>query len=827
MPFQSETSLDEAFRQSLHLAFPPVLVRLLQALVNPSPSFPIIANFLRMDPMLTSRVLHIVNAPNYGFESKIADIERAAIAIGSNELFRLVISLSMQQRLQPKTSRARKMLFGDWRMAMWSALAAEGLAEKWCPDQKNLAYLAGILKDLPLFLALCRETLPDFLLKEVPLGTLPSQAQFTQEEQFWGVSHPDLSGSILLFWGLPPELAVAVHEHHELASADTKIPLSQAVIYATRWAELLLSPQAEAAELIAFELRLARVVEGGKEQVARIKEECAVRFDRLMEQLGIVPEAFSHDFHHNSLVTLEHYYFLALETLGGRGEFSLAYFGKMLQQQLSAFWHVASWDFFMQISPNTEGYLLKCEAGRLAPVQRISREEVLKTARPERIPLMFRGGDIGFLALAKQSAKLLRETPLSLFMHVLGIGLGERLLEQAGKESANNTLAEMLPTLTLDASGIVQAANKAMLGILRIPFIPEHTEAVGLLRTRLGVQLSGWAKAEPQGTFAPQAWLEAVAVPSKEATSPGRTIPMCITHVRIPAGGVVQCVPVPGVAPAFGVHVANPQLLDAFAGAGMMESYLLDDTGLVLWASAGNSVAQGKCMFAFSRAASGNTLEWNATWLKSQQGVTRVVLHFLENGKLVEKKCLLSPLITGHHRNYLLTVSQCEGAEAENTAPMQADAVTGLLGYSQCCIGIGQALEKMQTQGSQPGLLVCDVVGMASLNEKHGYQAGDAVLRRIGACLLTICPPDQGQPFRLGGDDFALLLHNTSEENMHTMASLLHEELAARSMGILRVNVGLLALQPGVHVRDQIIRAKSACARAAGEPSRTFMASTA
>lgn len=824
MSFQSETSLDEAFRQSLHLAFPPVLVRLLQALVNPAPSFPVIANFLRMDPMLTSRVLHIVNAPSYGFESKIADIERAAIAIGSNELFRLVISLSMQQRLQPKTPRARKMLYGDWRMTMWSALAAEGLAEKWCPEQKNLAYLAGVLKDLPLFLALCRETLPDFLQKEIPLGTMPSQAQFIQEEQFWGVSHPDLSGSILLFWGMPPELAVAVHEHHDLANADTKIPLSQAVIYATRWAELLLSPQADAAELIAFELRLARVVKGGKEQVNRIKEECAVRFDRLMEQLGIAPEAFSHDFHHNSLITLEHFYFLALETLGGRGEFSPVFFGKMLQQQLSAFWHVASWDFFVQPSPKAQGYILTCEAGRLAPVQRISRGEVLQTVRPERMPLVYKGTEIGFLALAKQSAKLLRETSLSLFMHVLGIGLGERLVEQAGKETASNVLAEILPTLTLDANGIVLAASKPMLTMLRLPFIPEHTEGAGLLRTRLGVQLPGWAKAEPQGSTAPQTWLEAVALPGKEGASPGRTMPMCITHVRFAAGGVVQCVPMPGAAPALGVHVANPQLLDAFAGAAMMESYLLDSAGNVLWANAGKEAAQGKNLFSLARPASGNMEDWHAKWLKSQHGGIRLALHFLENGKRVEKKCLLSPLLTGQKRTYLLTISQREGAEGENVAPTQPDAVTGLYGYSQCCIAIGQALEKMHTQGNVPGLLVCDVVGMAALNEKHGYQAGDAVLRRIGACLLTICPPDQGQAFRLGGDDFALLLHNTSEAGMQAMASLLHEELAARSMGIIRVNVGLLALQPGVPVRDQIIRAKAACARAVGEPGRTFLA---
>ena len=33
-----------------------------------------------------------------------------------------------------------------------------------------------------------------------------------------------------------------------------------------------------------------------------------------------------------------------------------------------------------------------------------------------------------------------------------------------------------------------------------------------------------------------------------------------------------------------------------------------------------------------------NAEEWNAKWLKSQHGATRLALHFLENGKRVEKK---------------------------------------------------------------------------------------------------------------------------------------------------------------------------------------------
>ncbi len=89
--------LDEAFDKGLQNAFPPVIVQLLKALLEPEPSFDTIARYLEMDALLAGKALHIVNTSTYDFSEKFTSLRRAAIAIETTNLFKLVISLPLQK----------------------------------------------------------------------------------------------------------------------------------------------------------------------------------------------------------------------------------------------------------------------------------------------------------------------------------------------------------------------------------------------------------------------------------------------------------------------------------------------------------------------------------------------------------------------------------------------------------------------------------------------------------------------------------------------------------------------------------------------------------
>lgn len=67
-------------------------------------------------------------------------------------------------------------------------------------------------------------------------------------------------------------------------------------------------------------------------------------------------------------------------------------------------------------------------------------------------------------------------------------------------------------------------------------------------------------------------------------------------------------------------------------------------------------------------------------------------------------------------------------------------------------------------QFGQSALLLVQLDDFKGFNDRHGYQAGDALLRRAADLIGGVCPPSQaGSVARLGGADFAVLMAQTTE----------------------------------------------------------------
>src|SRR5690606_25512945 len=59
--------------------------------------------------------------------------------------------------------------------------------------------------------------------------------------------------------------------------------------------------------------------------------------------------------------------------------------------------------------------------------------------------------------------------------------------------------------------------------------------------------------------------------------------------------------------------------------------------------------------------------------------------------------------------------------------------------------------------GRHVAVLLADVDGMKEINDRGGHRAGDEMLRTMAALLQDVAPAGAGA-FRVGGDEFALLL---------------------------------------------------------------------
>ena len=451
--------LDTAFDEGLQLAFPPVLVQLLRALLEPSPSFRAISGYLQMDTMLTGKVLHMVNSGTYGFNSRITDMERAAIAIGTNELFKLVISLSLQHRLAPKNKRAKGKHYGDWSMMLWSAIAAEAIASRLCPAQAQDAYLAGMLKDLPLFLELCKEEIPPFLARR-RLVSLPWQGQLPEEFTHWGYSHPELAKDIFLYWGFPFELAEAVRLHHDFEGRPSHSCLTQSVIYATRWAELLHAPGADPERVVPFYLALAAELGLDREGAKEFRGSCVDKFNRLLAQLGIEKFPYLENrLHDQSVLSIQHSYFLALGALNESASVSPRMFASTLQRYLRLFWGQTTFELCLSLPGCDRGSLFRSLSGAILTEEPVAVEEA--SARPGwfRMDIAGKGELHGFLALPRMLEEKPEEPPLSVFLQVLGLHLPQYCPGTAGHVSEPRPATDeySLQTLPFAHKGLVEA----------------------------------------------------------------------------------------------------------------------------------------------------------------------------------------------------------------------------------------------------------------------------------------------------------------------------------------------------------------------------------
>lgn len=87
------------------------------------------------------------------------------------------------------------------------------------------------------------------------------------------------------------------------------------------------------------------------------------------------------------------------------------------------------------------------------------------------------------------------------------------------------------------------------------------------------------------------------------------------------------------------------------------------------------------------------------------------------------------------------------------------DALTGLYNRSY----FNQAMQELENMS--PGIIMCDVDGLKFINDSFGHSQGDIIIQ-VTAGILNSLFGQNNIVARIGGDEFAVLLPNTTQEEM-------------------------------------------------------------
>jgi diguanylate cyclase (GGDEF)-like protein len=98
------------------------------------------------------------------------------------------------------------------------------------------------------------------------------------------------------------------------------------------------------------------------------------------------------------------------------------------------------------------------------------------------------------------------------------------------------------------------------------------------------------------------------------------------------------------------------------------------------------------------------------------------------------------------------------------------DSLTGLANRRKLLLDLEDELER--AQGGEPRTLALfDLNGFKAYNDTFGHPAGDALLARLAAKLVAAVAPG-GEAYRMGGDEFCVLLPSADPELQHVAEAL-------------------------------------------------------
>ncbi len=129
----------------------------------------------------------------------------------------------------------------------------------------------------------------------------------------------------------------------------------------------------------------------------------------------------------------------------------------------------------------------------------------------------------------------------------------------------------------------------------------------------------------------------------------------------------------------------------------------------------------------------------------------------------------------------LMVLTALAGVLAELRRVATTDALTGLANRGQFFMTLDTMTARARRKGVPLSLAILDVDRFKSVNDAHGHPAGDAVLRTIAQRLKRAVRAGD-LVGRIGGEEFAVLMSDTGQDEARAVCDHLRQVVAARDV---------------------------------------------
>ncbi|MDR2365871.1 MAG: HDOD domain-containing protein [Zoogloeaceae bacterium] len=190
---------------------PPLTSSLLASLAHADDlNFSVLARRIAADQGLALRILRLANSSFYGLSGQVESIDDAVVILGLQMLYAMVLNAAAARAIsRPPCAGFAALDF--WRHSVAVAVAARALAAT-CRKNPDIAFTHGLLHDIgQLLLA---SVFPEEYRQALLHAEEHTGIRLDGEHAVLGIDHAQAGAMLARQWGLPPELAAAIAQHH-------------------------------------------------------------------------------------------------------------------------------------------------------------------------------------------------------------------------------------------------------------------------------------------------------------------------------------------------------------------------------------------------------------------------------------------------------------------------------------------------------------------------------------------------------------------------------------------------------------------------------------
>ncbi len=205
---------------------PALVTKIIDGCINKQVNYKQLAELIKHDLALTSRVLSLINSGFYSLEDHIGDLSHAISLLGRKTIRNLVLSISIYNTFTPEGKKHEKQLAAFWQHSLACAIAAENLAKITGYPQTEEAFISGLLHDIGKLIAFIKfpEEFGLFLnqLQEQSKSGGSDTLPLKLEDKILGLSHHQLGKWTAERWNFPKNIINAVWLHHQPITSFSK-----------------------------------------------------------------------------------------------------------------------------------------------------------------------------------------------------------------------------------------------------------------------------------------------------------------------------------------------------------------------------------------------------------------------------------------------------------------------------------------------------------------------------------------------------------------------------------------------------------------------------